>query len=75
VARQESTRPATRQECKAADVRRLSLIINAGENPVAWSYEIRGSNNVVAATANGLTGGGVATVRAGQDSDVLVPRK
>ena len=71
---------------------------DAGENSMAWFYEIRDSNNVVAATAKGfdtekaamaagrkkarelkasgsLPGGGVATVRSGQDSEVLVPRK
>ena len=65
---------------------------------MAWFYEIRDSNNVVAATEKGfdtdkaamaagrkkarelkssgaLPGGEVATVRAGQDSEVLVPRK
>jgi hypothetical protein len=72
--------------------------MNAGENPMAWFYEIRDSNNVVAATAKGfdtekaamaagrkkarelkasgsLPGGGVATVRSRQGSEVLVPRK
>jgi hypothetical protein len=72
--------------------------MNAGENPVAWFYEIRDSNNVIAATekyfdtdkaaitagrkkarhlkaSDSLPGGGVATVRAEQYSDVLVPRK
>ena len=89
---------AALQECKALGVRRFSRIMNAGENPVAWSYEIRDLNNVVAATAKGfdsekasmaagrkkarelkasgsLPGGGVATVRSGQDSEVLVPHK
>jgi hypothetical protein len=72
--------------------------MNAGENPVAWSYEIRDSNKIVAATAKGfitekaamaagrkkarelkasgsLPCGGVATVRSGQDSELLGPRK
>jgi hypothetical protein len=85
---------AALQECKAPGVRPFSRIMNA----VTWSYEIRDSNNVVAATAKGfdtekaamaagrkkarelkasgsLPGGGVATVRAGQDSEVLVPRE
>jgi hypothetical protein len=65
---------------------------------MAWFYEIRDSNHVVASTGKGfvtdkaamaagrkkarelkasgsLPGGGIATVRAGQDSEVLVPRK
>jgi hypothetical protein len=73
-------------------------IINAGENPMAWFYEIHDSNKAVAGTGKGfvthsaamaagrkkarelkssgaLPGGGVATVRAEQDSEVLVPRK
>jgi hypothetical protein len=72
--------------------------MNAEENPMAWFYEIRDSNNVIVATARNfdtnkaamaagrkkarelkasgsLPGGGVATVRAGQDSEVLVPHK
>jgi hypothetical protein len=72
--------------------------MDAEENPMAWFYEIRDSNDVVAATGKGfdtnkvamaagrkkarelkasgsLPGDGVATVRAGQDSEVLVPRK
>ena len=72
--------------------------MNARGNPVAWFYEIRDSNNVIAAMEKGfdtakaamaagrkrarhlkasdsLPGGGVATVRAEQYSDVLVPRK
>ena len=88
---------ATLQECKALGVLRLNRIMNVGENPVAWSYEIRDSNNLVVSTAKGfdaekiamaagrkkarelkasgsLPGGGVATVRAKRDSDVLVPR-
>ena len=69
-----------------------------GRNPVAWRYEVRDSNNVVAGTgkdfdthkaamaagrkkarelkaSGSLPGGGVATVRAGQDSEVLFPHK
>jgi hypothetical protein len=74
--------------------RRFNQIMNAGENLMAWFYEIRDSNKAVAETEKGfdthnaamaagrkkarelkasdsLPGGGVATVRAGQDSDVL----
>jgi hypothetical protein len=72
--------------------------MNAGENPMAWFYEIPDSNKAVAETrksfdtqqaamaagrkkarelkaSGSLPGGGVATVRSGQDSVVLVPRK
>jgi hypothetical protein len=89
---------AALQECNRLAVRRFSRIMNAGENPVAWFYEIRDSNNIVLATGkdfdtNGaamtagrkkarelkasgsLPGGGVATVKAGQNSEVLHPRK
>ena len=89
---------AALKECKRLAVRRFSRIMQAGGNPVAWSYEVRDSNNVVAAMGKGfdtnkaamaagrkkarelkasdsLPGGGVATVRAGQDSEVLLPRK
>jgi hypothetical protein len=75
-------------------VRRFSPIMNAGENPMAWFYEIRDSNKAVAETGKGfathnaamaagrkkarelkasgsLSGGGVGTVTAGQDSEVL----
>jgi hypothetical protein len=64
--------------------------MNAGENPMAWFYEIRDSNNVVAETgkdfathkaaiaagrkkarelkaSGSLPGGGVGSVRTGQD--------
>jgi hypothetical protein len=89
---------AALKECNRLAVRRFSRIMQAGGNPVAWSYEVRDSNNVVAALGKGfdtnkaamaagrkkarelkasdsLPGGGVATVRAGQDSEVLLPRK
>jgi hypothetical protein len=33
---------------------RFSRIMNAGENPMAWFYEIRDSNNVVAETEKGF---------------------
>ena len=89
---------AALQECKRLAVRRFSRIMHAGGNPVAWRYEVRDSNNVVAGTgkdfdthkaamaagrkkarelkaSGSLPGGGVATVRAGQDSEVLLPRK
>ena len=85
---------AALQECKRLAVRRLSRIMNTGENPMAWFYEIRDSNNAVAETGKGfathsaamtagrkkarelkasgsLPGGGVGTVRAEQDSEVL----
>jgi hypothetical protein len=68
------------------------------EGPMAWFYEIRDSNLVVAATGKGfdtdkaamaagrkkarelkasgsLPGGGLATVKAVQDSEVPAPRK
>jgi hypothetical protein len=71
----------------------FSRKMNAGENPMAWFYEIRVSNNVVAETGKGfathkaaiatgrnkarelkaadsLPGGGVGTVRTGQDSEM-----
>ena len=89
---------AALQECKRLIVSHFSQIMHEGENPVAWFYEIRDSNKVVAATGKGfdtnkaamaagrkkardlkasgsLPGGGVATVRAGQDSEALVPHK
>ena len=72
--------------------------MNAGENHMAWFYEIRDSNNTVAATGKGfathsaamtagrrkarelkaagsLPGGGVATIKAWQPSEVPHPRK
>jgi hypothetical protein len=72
--------------------------MNAGENHVAWFYEIRDSNKAVAATGKGfatynaamaagrkkarelkasgsLSGGGVATIKASQYSEVLHPAK
>jgi hypothetical protein len=78
---------------KQLAVRRISWIMNVGENHMAWFYEIRDSNKVVAETGKGfatqsaamaagrkkarelkasgsLPGGGVGTVRAGQDSQV-----
>jgi hypothetical protein len=42
------------QECKRLDVRRFSRIMNAGENPMAWFYEIRDSNKAVAETGKGF---------------------
>jgi hypothetical protein len=89
---------AALQECKPLAVYRFSPIMNAEGNPMAWFYEIRDSNKVVAATVKGfatqnaamaagrkkarelkasgsLPGGGVATVSAGQDPEVLHPRK
>jgi hypothetical protein len=85
---------AALQECKRLVVRRFSPIMNAGENPMTWFYEIRDSNKAVAETGKGfathnaalaagrkkarelkasglLPGGGVGTVTAGQDSEVL----
>ena len=38
------------QECKTAGSAPLQPIIGAGENRMAWVYEIRDSNNTVAAT-------------------------
>jgi hypothetical protein len=35
-------------------VRRFSRIMHAGGNPVAWFYEVRDSNNVVAAMGKGF---------------------
>jgi hypothetical protein len=87
---------AALQKCKRLDVLRFSRIMNAGENPMAWFYEIRDSNKAVAETGSGfathnaamaagrkkarelkasgsLPGGGVGTVRAAQDSEVLAP--
>ena len=89
---------AARQECNRLAVRHFRWIMIAGENPVAWFYEIHDSNRVVVATeksfdtnraamtagrkkarelksSGALPDGGVATVRAGQDSEVLAPRK
>ena len=89
---------AALKKCKRLAVRRFSRIMHAGGNPVAWRYEVRDSNNVVAGTgkdfdthkaamaagrkkarelkaSGSLPGGGVATVRAGQDSEVLFPHK
>jgi hypothetical protein len=89
---------AALKECKRLAVRRFSRIMNAGENPMAWFYEIRDSNKAVAETRKGfdtqhaamaagrkkarelkasglLPDGGVGTVSAGQDSEVLFPRK
>jgi hypothetical protein len=86
------------QECKPLALRRFSPIMNAGENHVAWFYEIRDSNKAVAATGKGfatynaamaagrkkarelkasgsLSGGGVATIKASQYSEVLHPAK
>jgi hypothetical protein len=85
---------AALQECKRLAVRRFGRIMNDGENPMAWFYEIRDSNKAVAETGKGfathnaamaagrkkarelkasgsLPGGGVGTVMAGQDSEVL----
>ena len=85
---------AALKECKRLAVRRFSRIMNAGENSMAWFYEIRDSNKAVAETRKGfdtqqaamaagrkkarelkasgsLPGGGVGTVRAEQDSEVL----
>jgi hypothetical protein len=89
---------ATLQECKRLAVRCFSRIMNAGENPMAWFYEIRDSNKAVAETgkdfashkaamaagkkkarelkaSGSLPDGGVGTVKAGEDSGVLPPRK
>jgi hypothetical protein len=69
-----------------------------GKSHMEWFYEIRDSNNTVAATGKGfatqnaamvagrkkarqlkaagsLPGGGVATIKASQHSEVLHPRK
>jgi hypothetical protein len=85
---------AALQECKRLAVPRFGRIMNAGENPMAWFYEIRDSNKAVAETGKGfdtqqaamaagrkkarelkasgsLPGGGVGTVSARQDSEVL----
>jgi hypothetical protein len=40
---------AALQECNPLGVCRFSRIMNAGGNPVAWFYEIRDPNKVVAA--------------------------
>ena len=79
---------------KRSALHRFSPIMNAGENLMAWFYEIRDSNKAVAEMGKGfathrtamaagrkkarelkasgsLPNGGVATVRAGQDSEVL----
>ena len=45
---------AALQECKRLAVRRFSRIMQAGGKPVAWSYEVRDSNNVVAGTGKGF---------------------
>jgi hypothetical protein len=45
---------AAPQECNRLAVCRFSRIMNAGENSVAWFYEIRDSNNVVAAMEKGF---------------------
>jgi hypothetical protein len=82
------------QECKRLAVPRFGRIMNAGENPKAWFYEIRDSNKAVAETgkvfdthqaamaagrkkarelksSGFLPDGGVGTVSAGQDSELL----
>jgi hypothetical protein len=41
---------AALRQCKRLAARRLGLIINAGGNPVQWFYEIRDSNQAVAAS-------------------------
>jgi hypothetical protein len=89
---------AALQERKRLTVRHFRRIMNAGENLMAWFYEIRDSNKAVAETGKGfathsaamtagrkkarelkasgsLPGGGVATVKAEQDSEMLGPRK
>ena len=45
---------AALQECKRLAVRRFSRIMNAGENPMAWFYEICDSNKAVAETGKGF---------------------
>ena len=45
---------AVLQECKWLAVRRVSRIMNAGENSMAWFYEIRDSNKTVAETGEGF---------------------
>jgi len=85
---------AALQAHKRLVVRHLSRIMVAGENPMAWFYEIRDSNKAVAEKGRGfatqkeamaagrkkarelkasgsLPRGGVGSVRAGQDSEVL----
>jgi len=85
---------AALQECRRLVVRCFSRIMNAGENPMGWFYEIRDSNKAVAETGKGfatqneamaagrkkarelktsgsLPGGGVETVMAREDSEML----
>jgi hypothetical protein len=45
---------AALQECKQLAVRRFSRIMNAGENLMAWFYEIRDSNKAVTETEKGF---------------------
>jgi hypothetical protein len=45
---------AALQECKRLAVCHFSRIMDAGENPMAWFYEIRDSNKVVAETGKGF---------------------
>jgi hypothetical protein len=51
---------AALQECKPLNVRRFSRIMNEGETPMAWFYEIRDSNKAVAETEKGFTTHGAA---------------
>jgi hypothetical protein len=42
------------QECKSLALRRLNPIIDAGENDMAWFYQVRDSNNVVVVKGKGF---------------------
>jgi hypothetical protein len=43
-----------RQECKPLPLRRFPPIINAGENHMAWFYEVRDANKAVTARGKGF---------------------
>ena len=45
---------AALQGCKWLVVRRFSRIMNAGEDPMAWFYQILDSNKAVAETGKGF---------------------
>jgi len=64
---------------KRLAVRRISRIMNVGENHMAWFYEIRDSNKVVAETGRGfatqsaaMAAACVATAAVGKSNDCLL---
>jgi len=42
------------QECERLNVRQFRRMMNTGENPMAWFYDIRDPNKAVAETGKGL---------------------